>query len=303
MNRWLLILVAVVVIIIIVLSIGNHRNDSSMIEAKGFHLDSTGFKTPESIFYDSGADIYLVTNINGAPTDIDDNGFISRVNPDGTIDNLMWINGENENVTLNGPKGMAEVGEVLYVADINALRLFDRETGEQISSIEIPGSTFLNDVVADGAGGVYVSDSGLNPDFSASRTDAIYRVHSDGSIETIAKGPALMHPNGLAVVDGSLMSVTFGGKDVQKIAPDGTIATDTELPGGSLDGIVQTNDGRVLVSSWETKSVYAINSDGTTSVLAADMTSPADIGYDSKRNLVLIPLFSLDAISVVPAGQ
>ncbi|MFH0883535.1 MAG: hypothetical protein V2A56_11160 [bacterium] len=303
MNRILLILVAVVVIIIVILSIGNRHNDSSVVEAKGFHLDSTGFKTPESVFYDSDADLYLVSNINGSPTDMDDNGFISRVNPDGSISELKWIDGADENVTLSAPKGMAVAGEVLYVSDINALRLFDKQSGEPVGAVKIPGSTFLNDVVADGQGGVYVSDSGLNPDFSASGTDAVYHVLADWSVETVAKGKELMRPNGLAMVDGTLLCITFGGKSLLKIGMDGTISTEAELPGGSLDGIEQAKDGRLLISSWETKTVYAVDGEGTATALVTDVESPADIGYDGKRNLVLIPLFSLDAISVVPVGQ
>jgi hypothetical protein len=303
MNRTLLIIVVVVVLIIVVLSINSRKSEIPMVEAKGFHLDSTGFKTPESIFYDSGEDLYLVSNINGSPSDMDDNGFISRVKPDGSIAELKWIDGTNDNVTLSAPKGMAEVGEILYVSDINALRLFDKKSGEPVGTVKIPGSTFLNDVVADGKGGVYVSDSGMNPDFSSSGTDAVYHVLADGSIETVAKGEALMHPNGLAMVDGALLCVTFGGKSLLKIGMDGTVSTEAELPGGSLDGIEQANDGHLLISSWETKTVYAVGSDGTATALVTDVESPADIGYDSKRNLVLIPLFSLDAISVVPVGQ
>src|SRR5690349_877932 len=53
----------------------------------------TGFSTPESVFHDTEADIYYVTNINGGPGDKDDNGFISKLSPDGTIAELKWIDG------------------------------------------------------------------------------------------------------------------------------------------------------------------------------------------------------------------
>ncbi len=293
----------VVAVLIVVFARLNRKHEGQIVEAKGFQLDSTGFKTPESIFYDAGADIYLVSNINGSPTDIDDNGFISRVNPNGSIAELKWIDGANENVTLSAPKGMALVGEVLYVADINTVRLFDRETGDSVGSVKIPGSTFLNDVVADGNGGVYVSDSGMNPDFSASGTDAVYHISPDGSVETVAKGKELMGPNGLALVEGRLLCVTFGGKSLLEIGMDGTVTTVTELPEGSLDGIERANDGRLLISSWAAKAVYAVSGDSTATVLVPDVESPADIGYDGKRNMVLIPLFSHDAISTVPVGQ
>ena len=43
----------------------------------------TGLSTPESVLYDADDDRYLVSNINGKPTDKDNNGFISALSPDG----------------------------------------------------------------------------------------------------------------------------------------------------------------------------------------------------------------------------
>src|SRR5687768_8785949 len=34
-----------------------------------------GFQTPESVLHDPSSDTYLVSNINGGPVDVDDNGF------------------------------------------------------------------------------------------------------------------------------------------------------------------------------------------------------------------------------------
>src|SRR6266851_4924042 len=42
-----------------------------------------GFLTPESVLHDPVQDIYFVSNINGGPTTKDNNGFISRVRPEG----------------------------------------------------------------------------------------------------------------------------------------------------------------------------------------------------------------------------
>src|SRR4051812_13349001 len=40
-----------------------------------------GVQTPESVLYDADSDVYLVSNINGAPLDADDNGYIMRISP------------------------------------------------------------------------------------------------------------------------------------------------------------------------------------------------------------------------------
>jgi hypothetical protein len=67
-------------------------------------------------------------------------------------------------------------------------------------------------------------------------------------------------------------------------------------PGG-FDGVEITGDGRVLVSSWTDSSVHVIT-DSTMTKLITGVASPADIGYDTRRNRVLIPLFMGNAIEV-----
>ena len=52
-----------------------------------------GFSTPESALYDASADIILVSNVRGGPLNKDDDGFISRINVDGSVEKLRWING------------------------------------------------------------------------------------------------------------------------------------------------------------------------------------------------------------------
>src|SRR5262245_10177215 len=64
-------------------------------------VEIPGFQTPESVLYDADNDVYLVSNINGKPLDADDNGFISKVSPDGKITELKWIDGAKDNVKLD----------------------------------------------------------------------------------------------------------------------------------------------------------------------------------------------------------
>src|SRR5690242_3865752 len=68
--------------------------------------DST-VKTPESVLYDPMADVYLVSNINGDPLAKDNNGYISRVSPDGKALTVKWIAGGMNGVKLDAPKGTA----------------------------------------------------------------------------------------------------------------------------------------------------------------------------------------------------
>lgn len=252
---------------------------------------TVGLQTPESVLYDADQDVYFISNINGAPPAADDNGYISRVNAETMAVDAKWIDGSKPEITLNAPKGMALSGDDLYVSDINTVRIFDRKTGAAKGEIALKGSTFLNDVVADGTT-VYVSDSGLKATadgFEPTGTDAIWKISGDKA-EKIASGADLKAPNGLAVIGGKVLVVSFGGNELYPIE-NGKKAGVSMLPKGSLDGLLVMSDGSVLVSSWEGKAIYRGMPGGSFNAVVENIDSPADIGYDSKRGRLLVPHF------------
>ena len=181
-----------------------------------------GFSTPESVLYDADSDVYLVSNINGEPLGADDNGFIAKLSPDGTISEAKWIDGAKDNVKLDAPKGMAITGGVLYVSDITVVRQFDAKTGEPKGEIKIDGATFLNDVAAAPDGGVYVSDTGVDAKFAGNGSDAIYHISKDGKVHPLIKDKTLGNPNGIAAgADGSVWVVTFTSGEIYQINAKG----------------------------------------------------------------------------------
>lgn len=257
-------------------------------------VSDAGLETPESVLYDAASGVYLVSNINGAATEKDDNGFISRVRPDGTVEELRWIDAAaSEEVTLNAPKGLAIKGDTLFVADIDSVRAFDHATGAPLGARGVPGATFLNDLAVGPDGTLYVSDSGLSPDFSSSGTDAIYRFEGERAVP-VAEGADLGRPNGILVDGDALLAVTYGAAEVKRIPLNGdSVSVVATLPGGQLDGLVRLDDGSLLVSSWETRRVYRIPAGGGGAVVVVEgVPSPADIGWDPQRRRVLVPIFT-----------
>lgn len=253
---------------------------------QGFRLDNAGFATPESVLYDEQADVYLVANINGSPTAEDSNGFISRVSPLGDVIELKWIEGEINSLELNAPKGMALTSRGLYVTDIDRVHLFDRVTGELIQTFPVTGASFLNDVTSDDTESVYVSDS---------RGGSIFMLKSDGTIQTVIPTGGMMNPNGLAVWEGNLYVAS--GTGIFSIQ-DGSATQEFTLPEGSLDGLVFLDADNVLVSSWAASAIYHVSRDGTAIEVLSELESPADIGLDTVRGLILVPLFNDNAIEV-----
>ena len=259
-----------------------------------------GFATPESILYDAAADVYLVANINGEPGGADDNGFISKVTPDGKVAELKWIDGSKPDVKLDAPKGMAISGDILWVADLTVVRKFDAKTGAPKGEVKVKGATFLNDVVAADGGGVYVGDSGFDAKFAPTGADAVHHITKDGKVKPLVKAKDLGRPNGLVVAGGSVWVVTFGSGEIFEVTMKGEKKAGVKLPKGQLDGLLAGSDGGLLISSWEGKAVYAGKPGGEWKEVLSDVEAPADIGWDSKRNVLLVPQFNANALILLP---
>src|SRR5581483_4157084 len=258
-----------------------------------------GLSTPESVLYDPDQDVYFISNINGSPLETDNNGFISRVNPDTLAVDLKWIEAGKNNVTLNAPKGMAIIGDTLYVSDITSVRKFNRRTGAPEGEIRIPGSTFLNDLASDG-NILYLTDSGLKSDgkggFAPTGSDAVWKIEKDKPSK-LASGKDLNAPNGVAVLNAQVWVVTFGSNELYSI-DNGKKANVVKLPQGQLDGLVPLIDGTFLISSWEGSDVYRGPAAGPFTVVVENVKSPADIGYDTKRYRLLIPHFQENRVTI-----
>ncbi|HEX6210707.1 MAG TPA: SMP-30/gluconolactonase/LRE family protein [Methylomirabilota bacterium] len=260
-----------------------------------------GLQTPESVLHDPAADVYLVSNINGSPSEKDNNGFISRVSPEGTVTSLRWIAGGEKGVTLNAPKGLAIVGDTLVVADIDCVRKFNRSSGAPAGEVCIEGASFLNDVAAGDDGAVYVTDTGIRFEASGpvpTGSDAVHRIGADGTATVFVQGKELANPNGLAWTERGLIVVPFGGKEIWRYDAKGSRTTVATAPAGQFDGVVTLPDGGLLVTSWEASAIYRVSPSGEVSTFASGLESPADLGYDAGRRRAALPLFQGNAIAI-----
>lgn len=261
-------------------------------------IENVGFATPESVLFDSKSGGYFVSNIQGSPLAKDDNGFISVLHHTGKVHELKWIDGAAKDVTLNAPKGMGIAHGRLYVADIDVVRMFDVKSAEPMGEIPIEGATFLNDIAVGPDQTIYVSDSGLTAEFKASGTDAIYTINKANQVKALIKDANLGRPNGLLVAGAVVLVATFGTGEMYGVGPDGKRSAPNRIAKGQLDGMVRVNERDVLVSSWGSKSVLLGKPGGVFKPVIEDLRAPADLGYDSKRNRVLIPLFQDDAVLI-----
>jgi len=267
---------------------------------KRIEVASVGFQTPESAEYYEQEDLYLVTNINGNPLEKDGNGFVSKVKPDGTVLNLKWIDGSKEGVELDAPKGAEIVGNYLYITDLQNIRVFELPSGKPHKTIHIKDSTFLNGITMAGENSVYVTDSGLKEGFAPSGTDAIYKISRNGKVKSILKDPEMGRPNGIITTKNEIYVVTFGSGELFKIDEKHMKHSMTHPSKAGLDGFILLNDGSFLISSWGESAIYSRDKNGTYQILFSNLDAPADMGLDTKRNRLLIPLFKQNKLVIQP---
>jgi sugar lactone lactonase YvrE len=231
-------------------------------------------KTPESVLYDAGRRVLYVANIDGKePWAKDNAGSIAKVGLDGKVIAAEWVKG------LQAPKGMALHDGKLWVADIDRMVVIDVAKGVIAQTIPIEGSQRLNDVTADKAGTVYVSDmQGLKIYAIKNGKPAVY-------LEGGLKRPngILAHGDGLYVLDsGTLMK--FGRNKQPTTIAEGMDA--------STDGIEHVQGNEFIVSCWA-GAVYHVKGSEKHQLLDTrpQKINSADIGYDAKNKIVYVPTF------------
>jgi len=244
------------------------------------------FEQPESVAFDAKNKQLYVSNINGGPTDADGNGYISQLSLDGSISSLHWLDG------LNAPKGLTIVGNTLYIADINELVVVDIKNKKITQRYSAPDAKFLNDVVADKKGNIYVS---------AFLTNTLYRLSGD-KFEAWLQTDKLEVPNGLLVENNQLIVGSWG------VMTDGfatdvaghlkTINIDTKkvqslgdkTPAGNLDGVESDGNSNYFVTDWMAGKLLHIAPTGFSSTLLALEQGSADHIVLHEQGLIIIPM-------------
>lgn len=246
-----------------------------------------GFSSPESTIVNK-SDLY-VSNVGKElkPTLKDGDGFISKLDVNGKIKELHFIDG------LDAPKGMGIVGNTLFVADINTLRGFDLQTKKEVFNVVFEGVNFLNDITVKDSNTLFIG---------ASDTSAIYEVNI--SSKSYKKMMDFIVPNGLFYEDGILYAAQLGSttqnmfdgkgklykidlKDNNKLTQLGTFE-------GVLDGVTKVGN-KVYVSDWGNAKktgiirVYDLKTKKE-SVLEAELfMGAADFWIDEKSKKIFMP--------------
>lgn len=244
------------------------------------------FEQPESVVLNADKQSFFVSNVNGAPNETDGNGYISQMSLTGEVIEQHWLDG------LDAPKGMAVVGNNLYVADIKQLVVIDIAKKEISQRYLAPYAKFLNDVAVDSDGNVYVSDM---------MTNTIHRL-MNGSFTVWLRNEQLEAPNGLLVEDNQLIVASWGHMtDGFVTAVPGHLKTidiktkkitslGDQTPVGNLDGIEPDGQGNYYVTDWMNGRLIHIQPSGISKTLLKLAQGAADHTVILDQGLVIIPM-------------
>jgi len=276
----------------------NPKDSALLADIKTYHKHNslkvvTGFHSPESVATDGT--YYYVSNVGRElmPSEKDQDGFISRLDGEGNVLDLKWI--EN----LDAPKGMAILNEMIYTADVDKLRGFEIATQKKVMELDFNryGTSFLNDLTI-------VDDVTLL--VSATDIGYVFKVdlRGKGAYEILEIYGDMTGVNGLHydAPNNRLLMAGFGieGEPVGAIMEalldkEPTKQKQVGTYQGFLDGIQLIRNDRILFSDWRDFEkggqlmIYDMKSKKNQAALPDIIKGPADFYYSDKTNMLWLP--------------
>ncbi|MBN2273171.1 MAG: hypothetical protein JXR41_10210 [Bacteroidales bacterium] len=239
--------------------------------------NNTDVKRPECVVYDDENNCLYVSNFNHNPKngDLYNDDCVSKFSLDGELIEKEFVS------NLTCPTGLCIYNGKLYIVERFGVVQFDIAAEKVETRYRITGPGFINDVIADDAGNIYVT---------VSDKATIYRI-SDHTVEKWLESDEIAGVNGIiqdgdrlivgATGDSCLKSITLNEKKIDIVA---------RFKSGVLDGIKKYGND-YMVSHFE-GNIYRVGENGeVTELLDAreQKMHCADFEFIENKGLLIIP--------------
>ncbi|MGH1462604.1 MAG: YncE family protein [Neptuniibacter sp.] len=251
------------------------------------------FKMPESVLMDKNRNQIYVSNVNMGPLEEDKNGSIGLITADGKHHKVEWVKG------LSSPKGLAQRGKYLYVADVKELVVINVDTGKLSARYPVPEAGVLNGLAFDDDGKLYVSDWMGN---------RIYRL-DEQELTVWLETKQLDSPNGLVVKDGYLYVAAWGANTRADFTTESSgllkrISLKTkaienlrgDLSWMNLDGLHPIANGW-LATDFLKGELLTLSHEGKVTDRQLLGQSSADFWLVEDRNILLVPYLMANRVA------
>ena len=248
-----------------------------LLSVFGFCGLAQNYNAPESVVFDAGNNRYLISNVIG--------GAILERNSSGVLNNFV--------TGLTQPKGLAIVGNAVYVSEPNRIKGYNLSNGSQVFNLLVTGSSNLNDIAADATNNrLFVSD------LAGGR---IYEIDLVGN--SFTQLVSVTSPNGVLydAPNNRLIVCTWStNAPIREIdLSNNSVSTLVTTPYTNLDGLARDASGNFYVSSWGSGTVYRYNNtfSGAAVAVSTGHAGPADIFYNLAECTLVIPNFNSNTVS------
>ena len=272
--------------------LGSKNEDGDRVEMSANVKVFGSFHFTESCTFDPERNLILSMNAGDRKDATRNDGYVSLINPDGSVHTAKWIGATRDGLELYTPLGSAIKEGILYTVDTGYIRLFDLITGKPLRSFEVPGSTFLNGIAVADDGTIYASNS--RPE------KRVYKVTAEGVPSIFVDGGKLKAPNGVAMdPDGNIVVANAGNLDVITYNPNGDIVRVEEAAQKGSDGLVVLDDGTKYVSSVQHGTISRIRPGQEAEIIASGIPRAASMCYDSIQHQLVVPMNQNNALAFV----
>jgi hypothetical protein len=236
----------------------------------------TSFNHPESVGCDAKNKAIYVSEFGSklAPLEKDGAGYISKWSLAGKLVEKNFLPGE-KGEKLNKPKGIWVQGNRLWTTDIDSVWVFDLKS-KKGRKVALPGAQFANDPAVRGKA-LYVTDNRGDQVFRIAPADFL-NMKGEPKISTVFKD-AQVNPNGIWPAHGGLVVVGFLAPDqpraIYVLGKDGQPKAISD-PIGRLDGVYELKDKSLLVTDWNSGSLFQWSKKLGMHKLAEGFKGPAD---------------------------